>query len=112
MSTIFPVNPYDVPVTVDAGQAFGVNSPVLTNAREKIGGRARLVVWSSSWGGTTARLQLNPTPDGSAGPWVNLSAAITADSSEVVEVPAGCSLRLNTAGGSGTGIRAILIPLP
>jgi hypothetical protein len=43
---------------------------------------------------------------------VNLSAAITADSSEVVEVPAGCSLRLNTAGGSGTGIRAILIPLP
>lgn len=111
MSTILPANAFDVPVTVDAGQGVG-NSPTLTDAWLKTGGRCRLFVWSASWGGTTARLQVIPTPDASAGNWSNLSAAFTADGSETIEIPRGCALRLNTASGTGTGIRAVLIPLP
>lgn len=110
MSTMLPANQFDVSLTVDAGQGVG-NSATLADAWTKVGGRCRLFVWSASWGGTTARLQVIPTPDASAGAWTNLSSGITADSSEIVEIPKGCALRLNTSGGTGTGIRAVLIPI-
>lgn len=111
MSTMLPANPFDVPVTADAGQGVG-NSVVLNDAWTKVGQRARLVVWATSWGSTTAKLQMIPTPDASAGAWTDLSTAITADGNQVVEIPKGSALRLNTAGGAGTGIKATLIPLP